>query len=37
MWAGVAGPGIAWRTGSATWTVLGRMVTFWLIQGLTAA
>jgi branched-subunit amino acid transport protein len=36
FWAAVVGAGVAWRTRSVFWTILGGLVTFWLIQALGA-
>jgi branched-subunit amino acid transport protein len=32
FWAAVVGAGVAWRTRSVFWTILGGLVTFWLLQ-----
>jgi branched-subunit amino acid transport protein len=34
FWAAVVGAGVAWRTRSVFWTILGGLVTFWLLQSL---
>jgi branched-subunit amino acid transport protein len=35
LWAAVVGVGVAWRTRSVFWTLLGGLVTFWLLRALS--
>jgi branched-subunit amino acid transport protein len=34
LWAAVVGAGVAWRTRSVFWTILGGLGTFWLLRAL---
>jgi branched-subunit amino acid transport protein len=36
LWAAAVGVVVAWRTRSVFWTILGGLVTFWLLQALGA-
>ena len=36
FWAAVVGVGVAWHTRSVFWTILGGLVTFWLLRALGA-
>jgi branched-subunit amino acid transport protein len=36
FWAAVVGVGVAWHTRSVFWTILGGLLTFWLLRALGA-